>query len=73
MKAITVEELARLAKSEVAKGNGKKQILLSADDEGNEFHQMYFGFTPTDKVLCGKYPPLTDIGDNDPNDYIILG
>ena len=39
---ITVEELYKHCKAQIAQGNGKKKILLSSDDEGNEFHEGKF-------------------------------
>lgn len=30
-------------------GNGNKTIYLSADDEGNSFHQMFYAFTEIDE------------------------
>ena len=64
MKAVTVKRLLELCKMEVAKGNGDKEILLSNDDEGNNFHHCFYEFTE-------------DVADNcdikDPEKYIILG
>ena len=47
MDAYTVEQLLEFCKAEKKKGNGKKKVLLSSDDEGNEYHQLFYGFTPT--------------------------
>ena len=64
---VTVERLLELCKQQVAKGNGKKLILLSNDDEGNGYHECYYEFTE-------------DVAGNDlwgeienPEKFIILG
>lgn len=46
---VTVEELMLLCAEEVKKGNGKKEILISDDDEGNGFHHLFYSFQD-DKV-----------------------
>ena len=67
MQVVTVERLLKLLQDQVAKGNGKKKILLSNDDEGNGYHEMYYEITE-------------DVAGNDmwgeiknPDEYIILG
>lgn len=71
MKAITIDKLATLCKQQQKLGNGKKMILLSSDDEGNEYHEMFFGFTDGDEAA--KYiddyqlPRGVDL-----KDYVIL-
>jgi hypothetical protein len=44
-KVITIDELYSILRTERIKGNGSKKIMMSSDDEGNEFHPMYFGIT----------------------------
>jgi hypothetical protein len=80
MKTITVEELFKLCKEEKAKGNGKKKILISGDDEGNSYHELFFGFTPTqeegnpqDFFGVAYIDRPYGITDENVNDYIILG
>lgn len=46
-KGITVEQLYLECARQIKAGNGKKHILLSGDNEGNSFHECFFGFTPT--------------------------
>ena len=67
MQVVTVERLLKLLQDQVNKGNGKKKILLSNDDEGNGYHEMYYEITE-------------DVANNDtwgeienPDEYIILG
>lgn len=73
MKAITVEQLMKLCQMEIAKGNGKKKILLSDDDEGNGFHECFFTFT--DPKDAGIEPYLLPYGVTEENvyEYLILG
>lgn len=44
-KGLTIEELERFCKKEIAKGNGKKHIWISNDDEGNGYHRLFYAFT----------------------------
>ena len=44
MNAITVAELYARCKIQMLKGNADKTILISSDDEGNSFHQLFFAF-----------------------------
>ena len=45
MKAITIEELYDACAQQLRKGRGKRKILLSGDDEGNSYHELFYGFT----------------------------
>lgn len=45
-KIITIDELYSILRTERTKGNGKKRILLSTDDEGNGYHPLFFGVSP---------------------------
>jgi len=70
-KAITVKELLGACLLEVANGNGSRRILISSDDEGNEYHELFFGFTHAPgKDLMGMIPIPTAKYDRD---YLILG
>ena len=72
-KPITIEQLQKLCDKQTKAGNGKKAVVISSDDEGNEFHPLYFGFTPKEEIFTGsKYEPwLRDLKKDD--DFIILG
>jgi len=70
METISVKELLELCKNEVKLGNGNKKILISADDEGNSYHELFYGFTNDTKefkelIYC--------LNDDDLENYIILG
>ena len=70
IKQITVEELFVLCGRELEKGNGKKNIVLSDDNEGNGYHGLFFGFTPVNKDFVDV---IYDSHTNSPDDTIILG
>ena len=87
VKMFTVETLYALCKSQMAKGNGKKKILISDDEEGNGYHGLYFGFSPTKTNSKGQdcyddgkdFFEASDINrpyevtDENVNDFILLG
>lgn len=73
-RALTIEDLARLANEQVAKGNGEKKILVSDDDEGNGYHCLWAGF---DEEFLGEVeshpcPPYIPVGKSEYEDCIIL-
>lgn len=68
-KQMTVEDLFVLCGKELDKGNGKKNIVLSDDNEGNGFHGMFYGFSPVD----GFEDDIYDSHTSSPEDTIILG
>ena len=43
-KPITVEELEKLCKYERLRGNGKRVIMISDDEEGNGYHYLWYQF-----------------------------
>lgn len=50
MEHITVNTLKLLCDEMVEKGNGNKKIVISNDEEGNDFHPLYYGFTSAEKM-----------------------
>lgn len=70
MQQVTVEMLLEYCKKEVKKGNGKKQIVISDDTEGNGYHGMFFGFTPVDE---NTHDIIYDSNSTSSDDTIILG
>lgn len=48
---LTVNELLEECVKQVKKGNGNKRIIISSDDEGNEFHTLFYGFTDNEADL----------------------
>lgn len=73
MKAITVEQLMKLCQMEIAKGNGKKKILLSDDDEGNGFHECFFTFTDPHNLTIDAYLLPHGVTEENVYEYLILG
>lgn len=45
MRALKVKDLYEIVKHEINKGNGNKTIMISSDDEGNEYHYLWYAFT----------------------------
>ena len=43
MQGITIDQLAAMCAKQSALGNGKKMVLMSSDDECNEYHQAWNG------------------------------
>lgn len=67
---MTVKELYKLCKSEINKGNGDKNIVISDDIEGNGYHGLFYGFTEVDKSFSED---IYDSKTQSPSDTIILG
>lgn len=72
MRTITVKQLLLHCKAAVANGYGDKKILLSGDDEGNEYHELFFGFTQPEDLMSVSLPFGVTI-EKAINEYIILG
>ena len=77
---LTIDELWRLCVEKRKQGQGKKKILISGDDEGNSFHELYYGFTPTTDPNSGEdfFDALYidkpyGITDDNIDEYIVLG
>jgi len=67
---LTVKELLKECTKQVASGNGDKYIFISADDEGNYFHPLFYTFTPND----GNYEDVFNYyGTLSKDNTIILG
>ena len=73
MKEITVEMLCDMCQDQVKKGNGKKVVLISIDDEGNGYHTLYYGFQTKKKDIrmSAALGMLHD--NNDPEKVVLLG
>lgn len=70
-KSITVMQLFKACVAEIKKGNGNRHILISSDDEGNWYHELFFLFSP----VQGKdieYALPVSVEEFDKN-YVILG
>ena len=75
MKGLTIKQLKKACDKLIKEGKEDKRILISSDDEGNEYHELFFAFN--DKLLdefkdC-TYPPFVRVPQEEWDDYIILG
>ena len=74
MHQFTVKELYELCKTQIDKGNGNKNIVISDDEEGNGYHGMFFGFS---EIETGDDVSVTDLfydtNTRSADDTIILG
>lgn len=72
-KVLTVDVLyAELAKARKA-GLGKKKIMLSSDDEGNEFHPMFFAVTKITDDFKGTWFRGVETFEEAKENYVIVG
>ena len=78
MTALTINQLIALCKEAKKNGLGEKKILISNDDEGNGYHELFFGVTTNlaDMFTPNSYSPELPYGVNHDTaikDYVILG
>lgn len=74
---MTVRELYKLCESEIKLGNGDRHIVISDDEEGNGYHDLFYPFLHDVKMIsdiiddsCNGY---CNISEEDPKKLIILG
>lgn len=75
-KTITVDMLKKMCESMSKRGFGKKKILISNDDEGNGYHELFFSFTETGAMIkeSDSYMLPHGVSHEDAvKNYIILG
>ena len=63
-KQLTVQDLYRFCEQEIKKGNSKRLIVISDDNEGNGFHGLFYAFTEIDEK-DKEYYPIYDFFDVD--------
>lgn len=74
MGTITVDNLFAACKAMRAKGLGDRKILLSGDDEGNDYHEMFYTFSPDMKGETISYGlPFGVTAEKFDKEYILLG
>lgn len=77
MNALTIDELYRDLGKLRKQGLGSKRILISQDDEGNGYHELFYSVNPNIREFFtgNRYDPLLPYGvDIDEiDDYVILG
>ena len=73
MNGITVDQLAQMCLKMSAQGKGNKMVLMSSDDECNEYHQAWSGLVEGSEVA--KYIESYQIRSslvNDLSEVVIL-
>ena len=55
---LTVEQLLEQCRKAVDEGNGKKYVLISDDEEGNGYHECYFGIEQAEKTAQTSETPF---------------
>ena len=69
----TVKRLFQACLEEIARGNGDRHILISGDDEGNTYHELFFLFSHLQGEDINYGLPF-GVSEDDVNaKYIILG
>ena len=70
-KVLTIQDLCEACQKEIKEGKGDRHILISSDEEGNWYHELYFLFTPTNgKDIAYALPMSPEEFDKD---FVILG
>ena len=71
---LTIKQLLELCKEQVKSGNWDKKILISKDDDGNGYHNLYYSFTD-DYDEIKEVRDFYWIGDimDDLENYVLLG
>ena len=71
---LTINQLLELCKEQVKSGNWDKKILISKDDDGNGYHNLYYSFTD-DYDEIKEVRDFYWIGDimDDLENYVLLG
>ena len=78
-KALTVNQLFEILAQAKKEGLGKKRIMISEDDEGNGYHELFFGLTTNEEdvkeMFSDRFSPMLPYGVTKDNlkDYVLLG
>lgn len=72
MKQLTVNDLLKICKKEVEKGNGDRKIVISDDNEGNGYHGLFYHFTIIEENER-EYFQIYDSTTDNINEVIVLG
>lgn len=73
MEGITIDQLAAMCLKMSAAGLGKKKVVMSSDDEGNEYHQAWEGLQDGSELtdfICDYQ--MCNCSTSDPSDYVFL-
>lgn len=73
MEVLTVKTLKALCEEAIKAGYGDKKILITSDDEGNEYHALWYAFTTNPEEIkdCKDAGLFHD--DFNPDEVILLG
>ena len=72
-KGITVDQLAKMCAKLQKQGLGGKEIIMSSDDECNEYHQVWTGLCDGSEVKKWVDPfQLIHCISQDVSDYVVL-
>lgn len=76
MKILTVDDLYKALGQARKDGLGKRRIMVSDDDEGNGYHQLFEGvFLIPEDMFGDAYSPRSPYGvtpEEAVNDYVII-
>ena len=74
MKSVTVAELYHSLESMVKAGKGSKKVLLSSDDEGNSYHEMFYLVSEVEQAVYADYQlPFGVTIEKAKSEYVVLG
>ena len=70
MKQLTINDLLRVCQQKVKEGHGNKKILISTDDEGNGYHELFYGINTNIREFeaISEMPFGINL-----DDYVLLG
>jgi len=71
--AITVKMLYEFCNEQIKQGNGDKTVLISKDDEGNEYHPLYYEFLSDTKEIEDLIEIDIVPNGTNPNEVVLLG
>lgn len=74
---MTLNELLKVVLDGVKAGHGNKTVIISDDDEGNSYHNLFYGLTTKSSevkncIECSN-SVLSDFNENDYKNIVILG
>lgn len=70
---MTVKELYDDLHQEILTGNGNKTILISSDDEGNEYHTLWYTVQSNVDEIKKIKEATCFHDDNNPEEVVLLG
>jgi hypothetical protein len=70
MKQIKLKDLYEACKKQMEKGNGDKTLVVANDNEGNEYHGMFFTISACDESWRNL---IIDSQVTEPSDLLVVG